>query len=171
MRRVSKPVLVRTAAAVTAALAVRAYCRSRARGPIPTLEDLRIALGRVGVEARVEEQTFAAGGAVAWIVTVTVASPVAAFFTAFASEAGKDAYATFRSWFRRQRYGTADSAEVIVRGTDDREVVLELSLSEEALDALRELDWSRMPTGTMVWDRRTRKWRSEGSQRDADGGR
>jgi hypothetical protein len=115
----------------------------------------------VGIDARVEERSVTGGGVVGWIVTVTLASPVAAFFTAFGSEAGKDAYAAFRSWFRRQRYGSADSVEVIVKGTDDHEVVLDLDLPEEALDALRELEWSQMTTGTMVWDRRARCWRSE----------
>jgi hypothetical protein len=146
---------------VTIAVAVRAYVRSRAGEPIPTPDDLEIALHHAGVDARVEERTVSGGALIGWVVTITLAAPLGAFFTAVGAEAGKDAYAAFRNWFRRQQLGTADSGAVILQGSDERKLVLELEAPEEALEALRELDWSHMPSGTIVWDHRTRRWRSE----------
>jgi hypothetical protein len=146
---------------MTIAVAVRAYFRSRAEEPIPTLDDLKVALGQAGVDARVEEQYVTGGGVVGWVVTITLAAPLAAFFTAVGSEAGKEAYAAFRTWFRRQKLRTADSGAVILQGSDEQEVVLELGVPEEALAALRELDWPNMLSGPIVWDHGTRRWRSE----------
>jgi hypothetical protein len=48
-----------------------------------------------------------------------------------------------------------------LKGPDDREVELKLPVPEAALDALRDLDWPQMPTGSMMWDRQTRCWRPE----------
>jgi hypothetical protein len=161
VRRVSRPAQQRVVGAVAIAVAVLAYLRSRAEEPAPTPDDLQVALGRAGVDAQVEERTVTAGGIVGWVVTITLAAPLGAFFAAVGSEAGKDAYAAFRTWFRRQKLRTADSGAVVFKGSDGCELVAELGVPEEALDALRGLDWSSMPNGTIVWDHRTRRWRSD----------
>ena len=134
---------------------------SRTAEQAPTVDALRMALLETGVEASVEDRTVVGGAVAGWIVTVTLASPVAAFFAAFGAEAGKDAYAALRAWLDGQGAGKYDSSVVIVKGSDDREVELELPVPAEALDALREVDWSQMPTGPMVWDRHARCWRPE----------
>lgn len=161
VRRVSSPVLYTAVGAMTIAAAVRAYFRSRAEEPIPTPDDLKVALGQAGVDARVDERTVTGGALIGWVVTITLAAPLAAFFTAVGSEAGKDAYAAFRTWFRRQKLRTVDSGTVILQGSDELEVVLELGVPEEALEALRGLDWPHMSSGPIVWDDQTRRWRSE----------
>jgi hypothetical protein len=152
--------------AIIGVVLLRGRRGSRTPEPPPTVDDLRVELARMGVEAQVEERTVVGGALVAWIVTVTLATPVAAFFAAFGAAAGKaagkDAYAAFRAWLDGQGSRTYDSALVIVKGSDDREVELELPVPEEALDALRELDWSQMPTGSIVWDRQARCWRPDG---------
>jgi hypothetical protein len=163
MQRVTRTLLYGAVGAATIGAAVRAYFRSRAGEPIPTPDDLQIALRQAGVEVRVEERTVSAGGLIGWVVTITLAAPLAAFFTAVGSEAGKDAYAAFRTWFSRQRLRTADSGAVIIQGSDERELVVELGVPEEALEELRKLDWSDMPSGAIVWDHQTRRWRSEPS--------
>ena len=64
---------------------------------IPTTDDLKAALSQAGVDARVDERTVTGGALIGWVVTITLAAPLAAFFTAVGSEAGKDAYAVFRT--------------------------------------------------------------------------
>ncbi len=91
------------------AVGVRAYFRARTEELIPTTDDLKAALSQAGVDARVDERTVTGGALIGWVVTITLAAPLAAFFTAVGSEAGKDAYAVFRTWFRGQKLRTVDS--------------------------------------------------------------
>ena len=72
---------------MTIAAALRAYFRTRAEEPIPTPDDLKVALGQAGVDARVDERTVTGGALIGWVVTITLAAPLAAFFTAVGSEA------------------------------------------------------------------------------------
>jgi hypothetical protein len=165
MRRLTKRAVAMIAAAILGVVLLRGRRGSGTPQQPPTVDDLRIALAQTGVEAEVEEGTVVGGALVGWIVTVTLATPVAAFFGAFGAAvgkaAGKDAYAALRAWLGGQGARTYDSGVVIVKGSDHREVELELPVPEEALDALRELDWSQVPTGSMVWDRQARCWRPE----------
>lgn len=165
MRRLTRRSVSAIAGAIVAIGLLRGHHGSRAAGPPPTVHDLSLELARMGVEARVEESTVVGGALVGWIVNVTLAIPVAAFFGAFGATAGKaaaeDAYAAFRAWLGAQRDRPYDSGVVTVKGSDEREVEFNLPVPEDALNALGELDWSRTPTGLMVWDKQARCWRPE----------
>ena len=74
------------------------------------------------------------------MITVTVATPVIAFFQSFGSELGKDAYIRFKRWFHEVRDGGPGKGSIVVR--DSRyagtSVVLDSNLPDEALQALTE---------------------------------
>lgn len=158
MRRAPRSFFRKAVWATAIAVPLWAYFRSHPREPVPTLDDLALALRRAGFDAQVEKRTVSAGGLIGWVVTITLAAPIAAFFTSVGSEAGKDAYAAFRSWLRGQKRGTADSAVVILQGSDERELEMDLTVPEEAFEALVDIDWSQMPSGRIVWDQRIKRW-------------
>ena len=119
---------------------------------------------QIDARADVETRSDHWGGAAApWLIYVMLAVPISAFFAAFGSEAGKDAYAAVKEWTRdifavhqKPHYagGTLDIRDP--RGT---RVVLSPPLPDEALDALADIDWASVEGGDLLWDERRREWR------------
>jgi hypothetical protein len=48
---------------------------------------------------------------------------------------------------------------MVIRDPEGTNVVLSEGLSDEALDALRDLDWSERHGGYLVWDSDRHEWR------------
>ncbi len=89
---------------------------------------------------------------------IYVSAPVYVFLTAFASEAGKDAYASLKQFVldvRAARRGREGS--ILVQDRENREdstvLVLSADLPEEAFAALEDLDLEAKKGAYLVWDR------------------
>jgi hypothetical protein len=93
-------------------------------------------------------------GDLPWIVYVTLAVPIASFFAAFGSEAGKDAHAAVKAWAKamyeaRKESGLGQGHISLVDPSN--ELVLASEWPDEALDALAEIDWAQVEGGYLVW--------------------
>jgi hypothetical protein len=101
------------------------------------------------------------GEALPWIISITLAAPVAAFFAAIGSEAGKDAYLALKEWLR----GIAAISHPAVYGhveiEDPEGTKFDLrpkALPDEAFTGLLELDWSKLSGGELVWAEEEKRW-------------
>jgi hypothetical protein len=106
-----------------------------------------------------------------WVVRAVVLVPIAAFFASFGGEAGKDAYASVKEWVRdvwesRKGAGT-EEASLVLMDSDASQLILSSSLPNEALDALRRIDWREKHGGYLVWDSAEREWRDATPRRSA----
>jgi hypothetical protein len=103
---------------------------------------LAAAFRRAGFQPRIEIHHQARGAGVevtAWVITVTLATPVIAFFQSFGSELGKDAYVQLKQWFHQVRDRSPGKGAIVVRDGRYREnVVLDSDLPDKALQALTE---------------------------------
>lgn len=133
------------------------------------------AFTRSGLSAKVEPGYPLSGGAalpVDWVVHVALAAPIAAFFAAFGAEAGKDAYAAFKRWFRDvsdARKPTSENGQIILYAlVEETAVVLHAQTSDDALAALREVNWPAIRGGHVVWDAERRTWRDEVAEQGED---
>lgn len=89
-----------------------------------------------------------------WVLTVTLAVPIGAFFSAFGAEAGKDAYAAFKEWLsdvRAARRATGDRGRITLQ-YEETSLLLPADLPDAAVDALREIDWNAETSTYLVWD-------------------
>ena len=119
------------------------------------------AFRRVGFDVRATDTVeYRSSGPVPWIVMVTLATPIAAFFHAFAAEAGKDAYAAVKQWVRDLWDARATAGEGAVRLHDAQRSTLVLStrIPDEALDALSRVDWEAVSGDYLTWDEARGEW-------------
>jgi hypothetical protein len=124
------------------------------------LADLNEAFRRFGFDVQAEPAIHARSiDPVPWVVYITLGAPIATFFTTLAAEAGKDAYEPLKELVkgvlaaRRNRPGYA-----AISDPEHSRVTLQPGLPEEALDALKEIDWSEMGAGDLHWSRARREW-------------
>jgi hypothetical protein len=136
-----------------------------ASAPPGHAEAVEAAFRRAGFDVEVEDQLLesrGAGEALPWLVQVGLAVPITAFFTAFASEAGKDAYQAVKTWVNeiwkaREGAGNGDG-HIDIGDSEDTRLILPPSLPEDALDALEDLDWSEKRGDYLIWDPDRREW-------------
>jgi hypothetical protein len=89
-----------------------------------------------------------------WGVYVALAVPISSFFAALGTQAGKDAYEAAKDWVlellaaRRSEQGPGHITLVHNNATAMR---ISSEIPPEALDALREIDWSTTPGGFIEW--------------------
>jgi hypothetical protein len=107
-----------------------------------------------------------------WVVLVDLLVPVRPFFNAFFTEAGKDAYASVKKWLRdvsaaRAGAGTGEGA-IQLRDPEHTNVILPSALPDEAIDALRDLDWDEVRGDYLVWDGQRKIWRDP-TKRESSG--
>ena len=122
-------------------------------------ELLASAFRRAGFQPRIETYHYRAAGTTDWVITVTVATPVIAFFHSFGSELGKDAYLQLKRWFREVRDRGPGKGSIVVR--DSRygggNVFLDSDLPDEALQALTEEQ--HLGTSEFIgWDPEQHAW-------------
>jgi hypothetical protein len=94
------------------------------------------------------------GEAIPWIVTVVLGAPIAAFFTALANEAGKDAYVAIKRWvigLSRARPPHGYGEIEIVDPEGSRINLREAAIPEKAFAALLNIDWSSVSGKTLTW--------------------
>jgi hypothetical protein len=129
------------------------------------------AFARAGFSVEVERaiETRSAG-AVPWIIYVTLTVPIAAFLGKFASEAGKDAYATVKAWAKEiiaaRRESPAEPGSVRIDDPDGTNLILSAAIPDDALEALADIDWSDTRGGYIMWDADAREWRDMHPRRD-----
>lgn len=121
------------------------------------------AFRRIGVDvSSLPAYEMRSAGSLPWVVHITLAAPIAAFFTAVATEAGKDTYALVKQWVRDLLAARAESTRptgsITVVDTDATTVVVSAGLSDEAIDALSALDWSAVRGDYLIWDEETAAW-------------
>ena len=122
-------------------------------------EALASTFRRAGFRPRIETYRYHAAAVTDWVITVTVATPVIAFFQSFGSELGKDAYIELKRWFREVRDRGPGKGSIVVRGTryGGPDVLLDSDLPDEALQALTEE--RDLGTSEFVgWDREQHAW-------------
>jgi hypothetical protein len=130
------------------------------------VQEVQHAFAAAGVEADVQATYERKGiGEFPWIVMIT--APAAAFFTAIAAAAGKDAYRVTKNlvwevWTSRAR-GSGSRGDVILRDEDTGVwIALESDLPTEAYEKLAGLDLTRFETdrfGYLKYDRERGEWR------------
>ena len=122
-------------------------------------EVLASAFRRAGFRPRIETYHYRSAGITDWVITVTVATPVIAFFHSFGSELGKDAYIQLKRWFREVRDRGPGKGSIVVR--DSRHgggnVFLDSDLPDEAIQALTEERY--LGTSEFIgWDAEQHAW-------------
>ena len=90
-----------------------------------------------------------------WIVYITLAVPIVAFFNAFGGEAGKDAYAAVKTWakamYEARKQSGLGRGHISVVDPAGTELVLASDWPDDALDALVEIDWDQVEGGYLIW--------------------
>ena len=98
-----------------------------------------------------------------WIVAVPLGISITAFLTGFFSEAGKDGWQVLKALVRdlattRSGAGTGEGS-LELRDPDGSRLVLPSSISDEGIEALSDIDFNRMRSGSdLMWDRAHQVW-------------
>jgi hypothetical protein len=101
-------------------------------------------------------------GALPWVVHITLAAPIAAFFAAVGSEAGKDTYAAVKAWIKDMWEARRDSGNgegsMNLEDPERSHLILPTRLPDRALDALAEIVWDEARGDYLVWDDALGQW-------------
>ena len=120
---------------------------------------------RVAVAADYERKGVA--DLLPWVVLVILLSPIKPFFDAFSAKAGEraadDAYDGLKQLLRDIRLARsgAGTGEGSIRISDPERTNVELPspLPDEAVEALRDIDWNEVRGAWLVWDPQRKTWR------------
>ena len=96
-----------------------------------------------------------------WAVYVVAAVPLASFFHALASEAGKDAYAAMKDWVKdvtEARRAAGGSGVILIFDSADVQLRIPSPISDEALDRLHDVDLQQAAGGFISWDEERNEW-------------
>jgi hypothetical protein len=104
-----------------------------------------------------------------WIVVIYLLDKtIGSFFQGFGTEAGKDAYPAVKTWVKEvfeARRGSGDgSGSLRLRDTDHTTLDLHNSLPDEALDALRTVEWEKVRGDYLTWNGERGEWRDSFKQ-------
>jgi hypothetical protein len=122
------------------------------------LAEIREAFARAGLEVRPKAQVGLGIDPTAWVISVTLAAPIATFFTTFASKAAEDAYAPVKQWVHDLWAARRGAGSVVLQDFLGSTLVLSSALPEAALDALRDLDWAEVSGQYLVWSEDKNEW-------------
>jgi hypothetical protein len=130
-----------------------------------TADDLaavKEAFRRVGFDVRPEPVVEGRAEAMPWVLYVTIGAPIATFFTTIAAKAGDDAYEAVKRWVKdlwAARRGPNDrTGSVVLRDTRGNQLVLSSTFPDEALDALRDIDWTGVEGDYLLWSSKSGRW-------------
>jgi hypothetical protein len=135
------------------------------RGGLPTEEALgrlKEAFRRLHFEESISWADRRGNRATAWVIEVTLAAPLGAFFIKFSEAAGTDAYESLCAWIGRLRESGRGRALTLRIAAEETSVEIRSSVPEEALEALSGIDWTSVGEGTLEWDPSRRRWRRLG---------
>jgi hypothetical protein len=127
------------------------------------MDAVRTAFGRAGIAVDVaRDRPERSGGAVRLFIEASLLVTISAFLKAFATSAGEDAYSGLKNWLRGvlPHDDQQDGASVVLRDPSDTELHLPLSpsLPPQAIDALRDIDWTTVTGNELHWDDDDQKW-------------
>lgn len=97
-----------------------------------------------------------------WIIEVYIVwKTLQPFFDSFLTEAGKDAYAAFKQCVQ-ELVGTFGERPGFIRVIDADGSLIEIpsQIPDEALEALRNIDWSQQLPRDLFWSPRRQQWLS-----------
>jgi hypothetical protein len=122
------------------------------------------ALASFGFSVTVRPEYPLTGGPptdLSWAVFIALGVPLTAFFTALGSAAGTDAYAALKEWVERVRDArrlTSGRGEIRIHDAHTS-MVIPADIPDEAIDALRDVDWAGLRGGHLVWVEEQQVWR------------
>ncbi len=126
------------------------------------------AFARAGLEVEVDPSYGRRSGEVLpWIVLVVVGLPLKGFLEGFGKgfgeAAGRDSYEALKAWRNdvssaRSGAGTGEGS-IQISDPEHSNVILSSALPDEAIDALRDLDWNEHRGDYLVWDGTRKIWR------------
>jgi len=130
------------------------------------VQAVQAAFDRAGIDVEVEAGVVRlSSGELPWVMYVTLTVPIGAFLAAFASEAGKDAYAAFKEWAQSVFEARGDRAgSIVLRDPDYNRFVIPTVWPEEAFQKLQEIDWSKEHASDLYWESGRGEWRRHPSQ-------
>lgn len=106
-----------------------------------------------------------------WVVLIILENPIKPFIDAFAAKAGEDAYDGLKQLLRdiRTARSGAGTGEGTIRISDPERTNVELPspLPDEAVEALRDIDWNDVRGAWLVWDPQRKTWRDP-TKREGD---
>jgi hypothetical protein len=97
-------------------------------------------------------------GDLSWIIDITLVAGLGAFAVSFSSEAGKDSYAGFKLWIKRLIAARRGSGSLNFEDAEATQLIIPSGITDEALDALAEVDWSDTRGGYLLWDTDEGRW-------------
>src|SRR4051794_5856342 len=120
------------------------------------------ALDSAGYEAEVADRYLAKGPIADWLIEIAVKDTVEGFFLALGA-AGFTKLT--RTVFEREK--DADRGRLKVVDRDGTQLTFPTVLPDEAIDALRDIDWSNIRGGSLTWAAERRAWESTGGTHPA----
>jgi hypothetical protein len=95
-------------------------------------------------------------------VQIVIAVPIAAFINGLFTEAGKNAYESFGRWVRRLRTARVSSmgskSYVDIWDADGTRLLIDPNISDNAMAALRLIEWSHVQGEHLVWNEESCEW-------------
>jgi hypothetical protein len=77
-------------------------------------------------------------------------------------ESGGDVYPLIRQWvedlWAARRGAGNGTGSVVLQDSRDSQLVLSSTLPEEALEALRDVDWAAVEGDYLIWSEKKRQW-------------
>jgi hypothetical protein len=121
------------------------------------IEDVQAVFARAGFDVTADPAYERRSAALLpWIVEVTLAAPIAAFFVAFGTKAGEDAYSAVKSWAREmfdaRRASGSGEGSLAISDSEGTNLILSSGIPERALDDLRQLEWPAHAGEYLIWD-------------------
>jgi len=97
-----------------------------------------------------------------WVILLELRVQTKPFFDAFLTQAGADTYTAIKNFLRRMSQarkgaGTGEG-EIRIRDPDKTWVILRSTLPDEAIEALRDLDWDAVRGDYLEWDYSRKVW-------------
>jgi hypothetical protein len=124
--------------------------------------------GRAGFEADVDANFGRKSAALLpWAIIVFLGTPLAKFFWAFFGRLGKraadDVYPSLREFIKELIAARSSSAaprgDIRFMDRDGTNLIVSAEITDEAIDALAQLDWEAMRGGWLLWDTERGEWR------------
>lgn len=115
------------------------------------------ALDSAGYEAEIADRYMAKGSAAQWLIEIAVKDTIEGFFLALGAAGFTK---LVRTVFESEEDVDRGRLEVVDR--DATRLTLSSALPDEAVSALRDMDWSNIRGGSLTWVADRRVWESAG---------
>lgn len=116
------------------------------------------ALDAAGFEAEVADRYMAKSSTAQWLIEIGVKSTIEGFFLAL----GAAGFTKLMRTVFDKSEEDADEGRIEVVDRDGTRLTLSSALPDEAVSALRDMDWSNIRGGSLTWVADRRVWESAG---------